>query len=83
MDSRETDTGDRIDELVGRCLVQILDRSGHGLYLRHPLTRESVLVGFSDKQEVARQTRERLRRVLLGIVYEALQLSGGEPARGA
>ena len=66
------DAGDRIDELVGRCLVQVLDPSGHALYLRHPISRESLLVGFSSSSAVAAETRRQLHRIVLALVYEGL-----------
>lgn len=78
--------GDRIDELVGRCLVQACHHDGHALYLRHPHDQQVALVGYASDRAAAEQTRRKLRRILLGIVYEALQLPitvEGESEKGA
>lgn len=72
------DTGDRIDALVGRCIVQILDPVGHCLYLCHPVTHELFLIEFSTSPKEIAEVRRQLQRIVLAIVFEALQETGLE-----
>lgn len=72
-----------IDELLGRSLVHVLDKDGHGLYLRHPATNEVVLVAFSTERKVTNESMRKLRRIVAGIVYEAIAEARSEPCRRA
>ena len=68
-----------LEALVDRCLKGLIDGSGHGLYLVHPATKETVLVAFSLRKSAIEDTRNRIRNVLLGIVSEAAALEDRGP----
>lgn len=61
---------DHIEELVGRCLIHVLDAQGHGLYLRHPQTREVVLVAWSSERSRVDADMRKIRRIVLGLAEE-------------
>jgi len=75
----EPPTNPELEALVDRYLVRMLDASGHGMYLVHPRPHETVLVAFSLRQSTLEDTRERLRKVLLGIVAAAAALEDRKP----
>lgn len=70
--------------MVEGCLVHVLSEDGYALYLRRPHGGDRVLVGFQEQGWEADQIKQRLRRVLLGIVHEALRIQfGPEERKGA
>lgn len=72
---------DAVSDLVERCLVHVLDADGHGLYLRHPHDRETVLVAFDSDRKRSEETMRKIRRIVLGIVGAAIEEVGGDRDR--
>lgn len=62
-----------VENLIERCLPHVLAHDGHAIYLRHPHTRETVLIAFHTSRAAVDTAHAAIRRVLLGIVREALE----------